>query len=120
MAPSLLDVMVMFVNRYHDEDNGMITTSDWDFAEGTRRGRVQLKWWKAKQTVLIKEIYLTPNGLQPKYRVDASARALLQEARMQTAVKSVVIERACEGIIDMFIELGWMYNVDKGDLSLSV
>ena len=120
MPQPLFDVMVQFVNRYHDEDDSTLTTSEWDFAEGTRKGKVRLMWWKEESALLIKEIHLTPNGLSPKNRVDASSRALMQDEKhgLKVAVRSIVIVKACEGILNKFVELGWLYDAQTENLVL--
>jgi hypothetical protein len=120
MPQPLFDVMVQFVNRYHDEDDSTLTTSEWDFAEGTRKGKVQLMWWKEESALLIKEIHLTPNGLRPKNCVDASSRALMQDEKrvLKAVVKSIVIVKACEGITDKFVKLGWLYDAQTANLVL--
>ena len=52
--PTLVEVCATFVKANHMVENGMRTTASFDFREEQREGNVQLKYWKATGTLIVK------------------------------------------------------------------
>jgi hypothetical protein len=118
--PSFADILTSFVERFHDEDNSMVTTTTYSFSEGTRKGEAQLKWWKACGMLIIKTIWLTPNGFKPKNRVDASAREVLGIPKLKDlGLKAIVMESVHDELVPKFQALGWKFHEDRSTLTLT-
>ena len=106
--PSLLQVMIHFIEEMYYVDNSIITTSIYEFREGKRKGRVQLKCVKDNAALIIKNIILTPfGGLHNKYVVDKATNTMLF---MFPTINFIIIESPRPAFAVKYECYGWFYD----------
>lgn len=115
--------MKIFVENVGHLSNSILTTMDFDIEEkqGSRQGIVKLMWCKDSGTLVIREVYLSPqqdfilSKHNNSYVVDYASKYILESMPL---VNQIIIESPAKYLVQKYKLKHWNFNPEKNELFL--
>lgn len=107
---TLYDTVVYYIRKYHNENNSNVTLEKFSICDNQRRGVLELKWWKEKGILIIRNIQLdTPKNEGNKNLIMKLIKGLGENQEIiQKGLSRIRLETVTnETLYEKFRDKGW-------------
>ena len=107
---TLFDIIRQYVLKYHKEENSNTTMETFNIIDNQRKGKIELKWWKEKGTLIIRYIFLeTPTNPSQRNLLSNTIKSLgANDDLVQKGLRKVRLDTiGNESLYQKLIDQGW-------------